>query len=182
MIGRPDTFSYNSKDYDLRHTFSKTYVAVSEGRPDGINVVCNISCHCFTSSYCPDGAIPPDYITEGENRWFCPNRWELSKTLHAHFENALLNAARFKVFWSNDRTGSKNLLTVRNPDDGQSYCIYFDVSVQGNGANRYLLLQVRSAYLQSVNLSGRDKVRLGTVIDQILGIRQKGNRKNKRKK
>lgn len=152
------------------------------GVPGGVRVKCVMSCHCFTLSQSADTTFEYDYDHEGETRVFCPERYELSKSILAHFEYALGRAQSFKVFWDVDKSGGVNNLTVDDRNDGYRYCMYFDLSRHDDETGRYVLLQIRSAYRRDIRLSGRNQVKIGTLIDQKLGIRPMKTRKKKRKK
>jgi hypothetical protein len=179
---RPATFSYEGKSYDLSHTFPKTFQAKTKGRPVGVNVKVALSCHCFTLKANADSGETPDYQFENEIRWFCPNRFEDSKTIHGHFDYALQRASTFNVSWTKDSSGNVNYLTIDVPEDGYRYCMYFDVGLSKDRPGCEVFLIIRSAYRQQIALKGRDHVRLGTLIDATLGIRPAGKRRKRRKK
>lgn len=60
--------------------------------------------------------------------------------------------------------------------------MYFDLSRHDDETGRYVLLQIRSAYRRDIRLSSRKQVKIGTLIDQKLGIHPMKTRKKKRKK
>lgn len=178
---RPTEIIHDDKKYDLSHTQPKTFKAFTKGRPDGASVKVVLSCHCFTLNVSADPGSKPDYNFEGEERWFCPDRYEDSKTIHGHFEYAFERASTFNVNWTKDASGNVNYLTVDSPEDGYRYCMYFDLGVSKNKDSDVFLI-VRSAYKQRISTKNRDRVRFGTLIDGVLGLRMSGKKKKRRKK
>jgi hypothetical protein len=140
-----------------------------------------MSCHCFTDALAAEGDKPPDYNFEGERRYFCEERFQLSKSIFPHFEGAFQRARSFKVIQTRDASGNLNFLTVDNPEDGYRYCIFFDVKRRIENKSSYVLIHIRSAYRKHIKFSSRQKVKLGTLIDRALDL-QKPNRARKGKK
>lgn len=179
---RPTEFSCDGTAYDLSHTFPRIFNAITLGRPDGVPVKVVLSCHCFTLKVSADSGDAPDYQFEDEQRWFCPHRYEDSKSIHTHFQYALERATTFNVNWTSDANGNVNYLTVDSPQEGYRYCMYFDVDISKNNTASEVFIIVRSAYKQHIKFKTRDRIRLGTLIDERLGIRNLGKKKKRRKK
>lgn len=144
-----------------------------------------MSSHCFTeseseSSSNSENSIP--YVFEGERREFSLERFELSKRNWPHLESAFSSAASCKVPFDADKTGSVNDVMIDEFIDGERYCVYFDLSAKRDADGRYILFQIRSAYRKYVAVTGRQAVRLGTLIDQALGLRSRNRPKRRREK
>lgn len=60
--------------------------------------------------------------------------------------------------------------------------MYFDVDISKNNTASEVFIIVRSAYKQHIKFKTRDRIRLGTLIDERLGIRNLGKKKKRRKK
>jgi hypothetical protein len=179
---RPHTVSFCGRIFDLSHTFPQSLTARTASRPDGVSIRCILSCHCFTLSPTADPTSDYEYNFEGELRVFCPERYERSKAIFSHFSYALERATSFKVMRSKDNSGQINNLTVDDLADGVRYCMYFDVSRSSGDGVVELLLHVRSAYTRQFRKSGADFVKIGTLIDQKLGLRPQLVPSRKRRK
>lgn len=182
MIMRPRVVTYLGQDFDLSHTFPQSFVAKTENRPEGVSIRCILSCHCFTLSPTADSTRDYDYRFEGELRVFCCDRYELSKSISTHLQNALENARTFKAVRSKDKNGQSNNLTVDVLEDGLRYSMFFDLSQSPAGDAADLLLHVRSAYMRNFRRRGAELVRVGTLIDQKLGLRKSKNLSAKHRK
>lgn len=180
--GRPVEFHCGGETYDLSHTFPKIITAKTKGRPGGTPIKIILSCHCFTLKVIADSGEKPDYQFEDEVRWFCPERFEYSKSIHGHFEYALKHASSFNVFWTSDNSGNINYLTVDLPEEGFRYCIYFDIGASKKDSSCEVIINIRSAYKKRIKIKNRDRVRLGALVDQVLGIKKPGKRRKRRKK